>query len=58
MLVGHLPHLSKLASWLLCGNPDNEVIAFHNSGIVGLWCNETGDWMVSEIVTPEMLPEG
>ena len=36
MLVGHLPHLSRLASLLVVGDPDRELIAFRNGGIVCL----------------------
>ena len=36
MLVGHLPHLSRLASLLLVGDAAREVIAFRMGGIVCL----------------------
>jgi phosphohistidine phosphatase len=55
MLVGHLPHLSKLASLLVCGNADCEIIKFSNAGIVSLGKDDSGDWSVSWILIPEMI---
>lgn len=36
MIVGHLPHLARLASKLLSGAEEPHLIAFQNSGIVRL----------------------
>jgi len=36
LLVGHLPHLSKLASLLVCGDADREVVQFRNAGVLCL----------------------
>ena len=36
MLVGHLPFMSKLTSYLVTGNPDLDIVRFQNGGIVGL----------------------
>ncbi len=55
MLVGHLPHLSKLASNLLCGDENKTVIAFHNAGIVSLSRDESGSWAVGWMVTPDVV---
>ena len=54
ILVGHLPHLAKLASLLLCGEESSNAITFKNAGIVCL--NRTDDvWTLEWIVTPEIL---
>ena len=53
MLVGHLPHLSRLASLLLLGDLRQEIIRFRNGAIVCLVKNE-GGWLVQWILTPEM----
>ncbi len=53
MLVGHLPHLSRLASLLLTGDPEVEPIAFQNGGIVKLERGESG-WSLDWIVIPEI----
>jgi phosphohistidine phosphatase len=55
MLVGHLPHLSRLASLLLVGDPEHEVVAFRMGGIVCLG-NDTGRWKVTWMLTPELVP--
>lgn len=53
-LVGHLPHLSRLASELLTGNPEMEIIRFKNAGIVCL-LGEIQDWELEWIITPEII---
>jgi phosphohistidine phosphatase len=55
MLVGHLPHLSRLASILLTGNDGQDVIDFQNSGIVFLKRGESGLWRLNWMVVPEIL---
>jgi phosphohistidine phosphatase len=55
MLVGHLPHLSRLASILLTGNDGKDVIDFQNSGIVSLKRGESGLWRLNWMVVPEIL---
>jgi phosphohistidine phosphatase len=54
MLTGHLPHLSRLASLLLTGDKERDIIAFRNGGIVALSRHE-GDWNVDWIVVPEIM---
>ena len=54
LLVGHLPHLSKLASKLLVNNEDKEIVKFHNAGVVCLG-RDNGAWTVQWIVVPEIV---
>lgn len=56
MLVGHLPNLARLASRLLVGRTDAEVIEFRNAGIVCLR-RAAGGWSVGWTVTPELVHE-
>jgi len=56
MLVGHLPHLSRLVSLLLTGNPEIEVVRFRNAGIVCLTQQE-GKWAVDWVMPPDLLWE-
>ena len=51
MIVGHLPFLSKLASFLLTGTIDKPIIAFKNSGVVCLEF-ENNNWVIQWIVVP------
>ncbi|MCI0503309.1 phosphohistidine phosphatase SixA [Candidatus Micrarchaeota archaeon] len=59
-LVGHMPHLSKLASLLITGNPEQETIQFHMGGAVCLSKDEKGEkdnkWRLKWAVTPEITP--
>lgn len=54
MLVGHLPHLSRLASFLIVGDPGREIIRFRPGGIVCLGKME-GRWLLLWILTPDLV---
>lgn len=54
MLVGHLPHLSRLASVLLCGDAGKNVVTFVMAGVVCLKKEENG-WSVKWMITPEIV---
>ncbi|MCP5049835.1 MAG: phosphohistidine phosphatase SixA [bacterium] len=54
VLVGHLPHLSRLASKLLTGNHENETVQFKNAGIVCLAYREE-IWTLEWMVTPDIM---
>ncbi len=55
MLVGHLPHMGRLASLLVCGDADNPVVTFQTGGIVCLQRDQEGEWSVAWMVVPEVL---
>lgn len=57
MLVGHLPFLEKLASYLLCGNEDAKLVRFQYGAIACLEQNENRGWAVRWILTPQMCAE-
>lgn len=52
MLVGHLPHLSRLVSVLI--GTEREVVKFQMGGVVALVKTEQG-WQVAWMLTPEMV---
>ena len=53
MIVGHLPHLSKLTSILLIGDSDKEIVKFRYSGVL---CLERGEkWFIKFYVVPDIL---
>ena len=54
LLVGHLPHLSRLASRLLCGDDEKTVIAFQTAGIVCLGRDDAGSWSLRWMLVPEL----
>ncbi len=55
MLVGHLPHLDRLSSYLLCQNIDKKTIDFQMGGVVCLKKNEANSWSVGWMVIPELV---
>ncbi|MFC1517394.1 phosphohistidine phosphatase SixA [Candidatus Margulisiibacteriota bacterium] len=54
MIVGHLPFLSKLACYLLVGNPECNIINFKQGSCL---CLERKDskWSTSFMLTPDIL---
>lgn len=55
-LVGHLPHLSRLAGLLLTGDPDAEPVRFRNGGVVALEPAEEGDgWVLAWALVPDLV---
>jgi len=54
MIVGHLPFLEKLASFLMTGKETPRLVFFRYGGIVCLDRREDGGWGVRLILTPEM----
>ncbi len=52
MLVGHMPHLSMLASLLLSGDPERGVMDFAASAIVCLRRLDAGAWAVDWTTMP------
>ena len=58
MLVGHLPHLSRLASRLLLNNADTQPVRFQMGGIVCLERESPGGrWLLRWMLTPEIAAE-
>lgn len=56
LLVGHLPHLSRLASRLLCGDAEKDIVQFANGGIVAL--EGQGDsWSLRWAIPPALVNE-
>jgi len=53
MLVGHLPHLDKLSSLLLCGDRDKGIISFTMGCVACLERDEKGNWSLRWMITPE-----
>jgi len=54
MLVGHFPHLPRLASLLLCGQAEREVVRFYHAGVVCLERTEN-DWSMCWQVNPTLF---
>jgi phosphohistidine phosphatase len=54
MIVGHLPFLEKLSSFLLCGDENARLVLFRYGAIVCLIQKEDKEWAVRWILMPEM----
>jgi phosphohistidine phosphatase len=54
LLIGHLPFLEKLTSFLLCGYENARLVLFRYAAIVCLDQKEDKGWAVRWILTPEM----
>ena len=54
MLVGHLPHLRRLAAMLLCGDPEKPLIHFRMGGVVCLVRTEDA-WSLEWAITPDTV---
>jgi phosphohistidine phosphatase len=55
LIVGHLPHLERLTSLLLTGNPEGRPVQFRNSGVVCLEKEQNGRWSLVWAIVPELL---
>jgi phosphohistidine phosphatase len=55
MLVGHMPFLSILASRLVLGTEDPDVVLFRESTVVCLEKGPNGQWAVGWMITPGIL---
>jgi phosphohistidine phosphatase len=54
-LVGHLPHLARLAALLTCGDQEKSVINFRMGGMVCLRRLEAGPWAVEWMLIPALI---
>ena len=55
MIVGHLPHLEQLTSWLVTGQTDHPVFRFQNSGVVCLDKSEEDEfWFIKWTLMPKI----
>jgi phosphohistidine phosphatase len=55
MLVGHLPFMERLTSYLLTGSADKTVFKFQNGGILCLSVlPETGSWAILWSLMPHI----
>jgi phosphohistidine phosphatase len=54
MIVGHLPHLSRLAALLMLGDADRTVVSFQMGGVVCLGKGDDG-WTVRWALVPDLV---
>ena len=54
MLVGHLPHMQRLAGVLICGDPNREAVQFRNGGVVCMEKRGNG-WTILWQINPTLF---
>lgn len=54
LIVGHLPHLSRLVSLLVVGDADKEIVQFEKSGIVCIESEEIGTGIIRWMLIPSL----
>ena len=55
MLVGHLPFMARMTSFLITGSTDKPIFRFQNSGIVCLEKDpESGSWVIVWTLMPNI----
>lgn len=55
LLVGHLPHLGRLAALLMSGDKEKSIINFQMGGAVRLRKMQAGQWAVDWMIVPEII---
>ena len=55
MIVGHLPFLSRLTSYLLSADPEKSLVQFQMGGIICLTRQENA-WIEEWMIVPEIVP--
>ena len=55
LIVGHLPHLAKLTSFLITGNDSLPVVIFQQGALLCLERGEGGKWCIAWMLVPEMI---
>ncbi|MBN1664850.1 MAG: phosphohistidine phosphatase SixA [Deltaproteobacteria bacterium] len=56
MIVGHLPFLERLVSYLVTGSPDRSIVKLQTGGIVCLdRIGQNGSWHIKWALMPKMV---
>ncbi|MBW2064146.1 MAG: phosphohistidine phosphatase SixA [Deltaproteobacteria bacterium] len=55
LICGHLPHLGKLASFLIAGDESIPIVKFQQGGVLCLESNDGKEWSIAWMVVPEIL---
>jgi phosphohistidine phosphatase len=56
LIVGHLPHLGRLAALLLTADADRPLLAFQPASMACLERDADGHWLLAWMARPELLP--
>jgi phosphohistidine phosphatase len=56
MIVGHLPFMAKLVSYLITGKDDHSLLTYRPGSIVCLEQDENHPWQIQWMIRPDCLP--
>jgi phosphohistidine phosphatase len=54
-IVGHMPHLSRLAGRLILDDEKHDILLFQRGGIVALERDADGVWRLIWVLTPDLI---
>jgi phosphohistidine phosphatase len=57
LIVGHLPFMAKLVSYLVLGSDESAVVAFQPGTVVCIQRDEEQKWQINWMITPELLTD-
>lgn len=57
LVVGHLPFMSKLVSFLLTGSAEDGIVSYTPGSIVSLQSTEEDGWKLEWMVRPELFSD-
>ena len=55
MIVGHLPFMAKMVSYLVTGNEDSTIVAYKPGSVVCLQQDSEEQWQIQWMLTPGTL---
>lgn len=55
LVVGHLPYMAKLVSFLTSSSNDSTLVAYQPGSMVCLESDEQGQWHINWMIRPELL---
>jgi phosphohistidine phosphatase len=55
MVVGHLPFMAKMVSYLVTGNEDSNIVAFKPGSVVCLQQDAEEHWQIQWMLRPDIL---
>ncbi len=55
LVVGHLPFMARLVTWLVTGSAGRPFVSYRPGSIVCLERDEDGHWQVQWMIRPELL---
>ncbi|MBL1142197.1 MAG: phosphohistidine phosphatase SixA [Proteobacteria bacterium] len=55
MLVGHLPFMEKMVSYLITGNEDSAIVAYKQGSVVCLQQDKEEHWRIQWMLRPETV---